>query len=97
MVFVDSTTEKAKARAEKAWLNYWKAMEGTIDQKKVDQAVSNTLAGDPDTLAAQIRAKYNAGDRLMLWFDFNNHDNEQVKRSMIDFMEKVVPQLPGGV
>jgi alkanesulfonate monooxygenase SsuD/methylene tetrahydromethanopterin reductase-like flavin-dependent oxidoreductase (luciferase family) len=96
MVFVDSTTEKAKARAEKAWLNYWKAMEGTIDQKKVDQAVSNTLAGDPDTLAAQIRAKYDAGDRLMLWFDFNNHDNEQVKRSMVDFMEKVVPQLPGG-
>ncbi len=93
MVFVDQTTEKAKRRSEHAWVNYWKAMEGTLDQKKVDQAVSNTLAGDPDTLAAQIRAKYHKDDRLMLWFDFNNHNNEEVKRSMTDFMEKVAPQL----
>lgn len=93
MVFLDSTTEKAKKRAEHAWINYWKAMEGTLDQKKVDQAVSNTLAGDAITLAEQIRAKYHPDDRLMLWFDFNNHDNEEVKRSMTDFMEKVAPKL----
>ena len=93
MVFLESTTEKAKLAAEKAWITYWKAMEGTLDQKKVDQAVSNTLAGNADDLAAQIRAKYHPEDRLMLWFDFNNHDNAAVKRSMTEFMEKVVPQL----
>lgn len=93
MVFLDSTTEKAKKAAERAWVTYWKAMEGTLDQKKVDQAVSNTLAGDPKDLADQIRAKYHPDDRLMLWFDFNNHDNEFVKKSMVDFMEKVAPQL----
>lgn len=93
MVFLESTTEKAKEAAEKAWVTYWKAMEGTLDQKKVDQAVSNTLAGNADDLSAQIRAKYHPDDRLMLWFDFNNHDNAAVKRSMTEFMVKVAPQL----
>jgi hypothetical protein len=27
----------------------------------------------------------------MLWFDFNNHDNEDVRRAMRLFMEKVAP------
>jgi alkanesulfonate monooxygenase SsuD/methylene tetrahydromethanopterin reductase-like flavin-dependent oxidoreductase (luciferase family) len=101
MVFLDATpglsseeqTVKAKKAAEKAWITYWKAMEGTIDQRKVDQAVSNTLAGSPEVLAEAIRAKYHPEDRLMLWFDFNNHDNEAVKESMRVFMEKVAPRL----
>jgi alkanesulfonate monooxygenase SsuD/methylene tetrahydromethanopterin reductase-like flavin-dependent oxidoreductase (luciferase family) len=101
MVFLDATpglsnearTARARLAAEKAWTNYWKAMEGTLDQKKVDEAVGNTLAGSPEDLAGQIRDKYHPDDRLMLWFDFNNHDNAAVKRSMTDFMEQVVPRL----
>lgn len=101
MVFLDTTpglssearTEKAKSMASKAWANYWKAMEGTIDQRKVDQAVSNTLAGSAEVLAEQIKAKYHRDDRLMLWFDFNNHDNNDVKRAMKEFMDKVAPKL----
>jgi hypothetical protein len=30
---------------------------------------------------------------LMLWFDFNNHNNEQIKKSMTVFMEKVIPRV----
>lgn len=101
MVFLDATpgwssearTQKARQAAEKAWVNYWKAMEGTLDQKKVDQAVENTLAGSPDVLAEMINKKYHKDDRLMLWFDFNNHDNEALKRAMADFMEQVAPRL----
>ena len=93
MVFLDSTTAKAKQAAEKAWVTYWKAMEGTLDRKKVEQAVENTLAGSPEDLAEAIRAKYNPKDRLMLWFDFNCHDNAWIKKSMVDFMELVVPKL----
>ena len=93
MIFLDSTTAKAKQAAEKAWINYWRAMEGTLDTKKVEQAVENTLAGSPDDLAELIRAKYHKDDRLMLWFDFNNHDNEGLKQSMATFMSKVAPQL----
>lgn len=86
-------TRRAKASAEKAWINYWKAMEGTLDAAKVAQAVENTLAGSPDVLAEQIRKKYHPEDRLMLWFDFNNHNNAEVKQAMRDFMEHVAPQL----
>lgn len=93
MVFLDSTTAKAKAAAQKAWVTYWQAMEGTIDQKKVDQAVENTLAGDVDDLTEAIRAKYHPEDRLMLWFDFNNHDNPAIMKSMSEFMSRVAPRL----
>lgn len=101
LVFVDATegltpaqqSERARQQAQKAWENYWRAMEGTLDPRKVEQAVSNTLAGHPEELAEQIRAKYHPEDRLMLWFDFNNHDNEGVKRSMRLFMEQVAPLL----
>ena len=93
MIFMDSTTERAKQAAEKAWANYWLAMEGTLDRKKVEQAVENTLAGTPEDLVEAIRAKYHPEDRLMLWFDFNNHNNAQIKDSMVKFMTHVAPQL----
>jgi alkanesulfonate monooxygenase SsuD/methylene tetrahydromethanopterin reductase-like flavin-dependent oxidoreductase (luciferase family) len=93
MVFLDSTTERAKLAAEKAWANYWLAMEGTLDRKKVEQAVENTLAGTAADLVQAIRAKYHPEDRLMLWFDLNNHNNVQIKYCMIEFMTQVAPQL----
>lgn len=84
---------RARAQAKKAWENYWKAMEGTLDSGKVEQAVNNALAGSPEDLVEQIKEKYHPEDRLMLWFDFNNHDNENVKASMKTFAEKVIPHL----
>lgn len=101
MVFLDDTpglgeeakTEKARAQAQKAWENYWKAMQGTLDSGKVEQAVSNSLAGGPETVATQIQEKYHPEDRLMLWFDFNNHDNDFIKKSMRIFREKVMPRF----
>ncbi len=96
MIFVGETTASAKRAAESAWLTYWKAMEGTIDSRKVEQAVENTLAGTAEDLVEAIRAKYHPEDRLMLWFDFNNHNNDQIKAGMRTFMEKVAPQLGGG-
>jgi hypothetical protein len=92
MVFLDESVDKAKAMAKNAWENYWTAMEGTIDDKKVEQAVENTLAGDANRLAELINEKYHPEDRLMLWFDFNTHDNEYIKKAMKTFMEKVAPQ-----
>jgi hypothetical protein len=68
-------------------------MEGTIDNQKVKDAVANTLAGDPNELARQIKEKYHPEDRLMLWFDFNNHNNDAIKESMRVFYEQVAPQL----
>jgi len=88
---------KAKAQARSAWENYWKAMEGTLDNSKVEQAVGNALMGSPEDLVEQIKEKYDPADRLMLWFDFNNHDNEAIKKSMIAFAKKVRPALEEGM
>ena len=89
----DEKTAKARQAAERAWQTYWTAMEGTLDPQKVEKAVGNTLAGSPEDLAKQIKDKYHPEDRLMLWFDFNNHNNEEIKNSMRVFMDKVAPLL----
>lgn len=83
--------EKAKSNASKAISNYWKAIEGTLDQKKVDNAVNNALVGTSSDIVEQMKERFNSDDRLMLWFDFNNHDNKYVKDSMKWFIEEVKP------
>lgn len=104
LLFLDDTaglskaeqTAGAKKAATRAWENYWRAMENTLDPKKVEGAVLNTIAGHPEEVAQLILEKYHPEDRLMLWFDFNNHDNEAVKNSMRAFMHKVKPLVEAG-
>lgn len=93
MVFLDEDSNKAKELAEGAWKNYWNAMEGTIDDNKVKAAVGNALVGTAEEITEQILNKYHKDDRLMLWFDFNNHDNAAIMKSMESYMNKVVPAL----
>ena len=101
LVFIDQTkglssqaqSEKAHVASRKAWENYWKAMEGTLDPKKVESAVANTISGNPHEVREKILQKYDKNDRLMLWFDFNNHDTLAVEASMQIFMEQVAPNL----
>lgn len=83
----------AKDQAIRAVENYWKAMGNTIDQEKIDAAVDNSIYGNPDTIANKIMEKYHPDDRLMIWFDFNNHNNEEVKNMMRIFMEKIAPKI----
>ena len=82
LVFHDKDHQKAKQKAFKAMETYWKAIEGTLDPEKVRNAVDNALVGDSAGIAEDARKRFHADDRLMLWFDFNNHDNEDVERSM---------------
>ncbi len=101
MVFIDdspNTNEmtkelRAKEKATRAWENYWRAMEGTLDPDKISSAVDNAVYGSPELVAEKISQKYHPHDRLMLWFDFNNHDSDDVKNSMIVFKEKVAPLI----
>lgn len=93
LVFHDQNPAKAKEKARKAMENYWKAIEGTLDPAKVTNAVDNALVGDSAQIAEEAAQRFHRDDRLMLWFDFNNHDNEDVKRSMRSFMEEVAPKL----
>ncbi len=93
LLFINKESSKAKEAAQSAWENYWRAMEGTLDPKKVESAVQNTIYGDPQEVYEKIKQKYNPADRLMLWFDFNNHQTEEVESSMKLFFEKVAPGL----
>lgn len=86
---------RATATAEEASANYWRAIEGTLDPERVRNAVNNALVGDSEAIAEQIRERFHPDDRLMLWFDFNNHDSPAVVRNMELFMTAVTPRLQG--
>jgi alkanesulfonate monooxygenase SsuD/methylene tetrahydromethanopterin reductase-like flavin-dependent oxidoreductase (luciferase family) len=85
---------RAREHAQKALAAYWTALEGTLDPKKVESATDNALVGDPDVIEAQMRERFDPDDRLMLWFDFFNHDSKRVVRDMELFMSEIAPRFP---
>jgi alkanesulfonate monooxygenase SsuD/methylene tetrahydromethanopterin reductase-like flavin-dependent oxidoreductase (luciferase family) len=89
LVFINDDPAQAAEEARDALTNYWRALEGTLDEEKVRRATNNALVGDATAIAKQMRERFHPEDRLMLWFDFNNHDSKRVMRNMGDFMEKV--------
>jgi len=94
LVFINDDDGAAAADEARAALsNYWRALEGTLDEEKVRRATNNALVGNAETIARQVRERFDAEDRLMLWFDFNNHDSKRVMKNMSDFMTKVAPQF----
>ena len=96
LVFIHDDPAVAAEEARDALTNYWRALEGTLDEEKVRRATNNALIGDADAIAGQIRRRFHPEDRLMLWFDFNNHDSKRVMKNMNDFMTKVAPRLSAG-
>jgi alkanesulfonate monooxygenase SsuD/methylene tetrahydromethanopterin reductase-like flavin-dependent oxidoreductase (luciferase family) len=93
LVFINDDPARAAEEAHAALTNYWRALEGTLDEEKVRRASENALIGDAPMIAAQVRARFHPEDRLMLWFDFNNHDSKRVMKNMEDFMTKVAPVI----
>jgi alkanesulfonate monooxygenase SsuD/methylene tetrahydromethanopterin reductase-like flavin-dependent oxidoreductase (luciferase family) len=99
LVFVDAspglspTQQSARAheKARKALNTYWHALEGTLDPSRIENAVNNAIVGNAMECAAQIRERFHPDDRLLLWFDFFNHNNDEVITSMRDFKRFVVP------
>lgn len=85
----------ARSEARSALENYWRALEGTLDPAKVEKATDNALVGDADEIVEQANSRFHPADRLMCWFDFNNHDSARVMRNMSAFMDKVAPRLGG--
>jgi hypothetical protein len=59
----------------------------------VGEAADNAVIGTAGEVAAQLKARYHPDDRLMLWFDFNNHDSKRVMKNMHDFMTAVGPRF----
>ena len=86
-------SEAAKREAEAALGSYWKALEGTIDPEKIIKAANNALIGNAKEIIQQIKERFHPEDRLMVWFDFFNHDSERVCRNMKSFMKLVAPHF----
>lgn len=93
MVFLDSDADAAEERAQAALSEYWNALEGTVDPEKVARATENALVGTPERIREQIRTRFHPQDRLMLWFDFYQHDPAVVIRGMERFAAEVAPEL----
>jgi alkanesulfonate monooxygenase SsuD/methylene tetrahydromethanopterin reductase-like flavin-dependent oxidoreductase (luciferase family) len=93
MVFLDVDGDAARARARSAMGEYWKALEGTLDLAKVERATENALVGTPEEVAEQAATRFHPEERLMLWFDFQDHDCARVIRGMTSFQEEVAPAL----
>ena len=84
---------RAREEARAALGAYWTALEGTLDPAKVEKASDNALIGNPAEVAAQVVERFHPEDRLMLWFDFFNHDYDRVIRNMECFMRDVAPLI----
>ncbi|NBX17247.1 MAG: LLM class flavin-dependent oxidoreductase [Proteobacteria bacterium] len=99
LVFLDATprlspeqqSARAKEKARSALNTYWQALEGTLDSERIEKAVNNAIVGNAVECAAQLKERFHPDDRLMLWFDFFNHNTEEVLTSMRDFKRFVVP------
>lgn len=96
LVFLDDDRARAEQRATTALTAYWQALDGTLDPARLRRDVRNALIGTPDDVAAQIAERFHPGDRLMLWFDFFDHDGDRVVDGMTSFMERVAPRLAAG-
>ena len=83
----------AQGEARAALGAYWTALEGTLDPSKVQNAADNALIGNAEDIARQIVERFHPEDRLMLWFDFFNHDSPRVIRNMEAFMHAVAPRV----
>lgn len=103
LVFLDATPEltpsqqssRAHEKARKALRTYWDALEGTLDSARIENAVHNALVGNPEEMANQLRERFHPDDRLMLWFDFFNHNSDEVIAGMRDFQRFVAPLVNG--
>jgi len=92
LVFYNDDPAEAADEARDALSNYWRALEGTLDEEKVRRATNNALVGDAAAITGQMKERFDPEDRLMLWFDFNNHDSRCVMANMEAFMTRVAPQ-----
>ena len=87
----------AREEARAAMGAYWTALEGTLDPKKVENAADNALVGNPQDVAEQMVERFHPDDRLMLWFDFFQHDSPRVIRNMEVFQREVAPRVAEAV
>lgn len=97
LVFIDDSSNTARERASKCFDIYIEAMRGTAAVPDKDVLMARALIGDPaeikDQLSPDNPRRLHQDDRLMLWFEFNQHDSVSICRQMRLFAEKVAPSF----
>ena len=89
----DQQSQRAQQQSQSALKAYWNALEGTLDPARIQKATNNALIGNPEEIVSQLKERFHPEDRLMLWFDFFNHDSAQIIESMHSFAELVAPHF----
>lgn len=89
----ESRRQQARQEAHDALGAYWTALEGTLNPSKVAKATDNAVVGNAEDVSQQILERFHPDDRLMLWFDFFNHDCGRIIENMQAFMQQVAPRV----
>lgn len=95
LVFIDDDSRTAYARASRCFDTYMEAMRGTAQFPPKAELMARALIGSPDEIRAQLSPQdphgFQAEDRLMLWFEFNQTDGAAIEAQMRSFAERVMP------
>jgi len=95
LVFIDKKSDRAVERASKCFDTYIEAMRGTVQLPPKEELIARALIGDPTQVKEQLAQGsahgFHSEDRLMLWFEFNESDNDAIKMQMKLFAEEVAP------
>ncbi len=97
LIFVDRDHKRAVDHASQCFDTYIEAMRGTVGFPPKDVLMSRAIIGDPSSALEQMkpggRLGFEADDRLMLWFEFNQANGEVVESQMRLFADKILPHL----
>jgi alkanesulfonate monooxygenase SsuD/methylene tetrahydromethanopterin reductase-like flavin-dependent oxidoreductase (luciferase family) len=97
LVFADPSRRVAQERAEAALDTYIEAMRGTAQVPDKSVLLARALIGDAAELREQLAPGgsrgFRDGDRLMLWFEFNQLDGTAIEAQMRYFFEQVASKL----
>jgi len=95
LVFLAATTELAREQASRCFDTYIEAMRGTAVVPAKDMLMERALIGDAAEIRRQLAPEdphgFHSDDRLMLWFEFNQTDNDVIIDQMRRFAEEVAP------
>jgi alkanesulfonate monooxygenase SsuD/methylene tetrahydromethanopterin reductase-like flavin-dependent oxidoreductase (luciferase family) len=95
LVFIDEDESKATAHAEHCFDTYIEAMRGTVKMPPREKLMERALIGTPEQINQQLHPEspngFDKDDRLMLWFEFNQTDNDLIINQMKLFSDKVMP------
>ena len=97
LVFLAGTDQQAAERASRCFDTYLEAMRGTAAVPDKQALMARALIGSSATVCSQLVSGgsrgFDADDRLMLWFEFNQTDGRAILRQMEQFATEVRPHL----